>query len=168
MLNRFDKLNQSWIRSASNSSTILKESDLQLFVPHMSDPIVVATPLKKSKSEASFRLASVKRAMPPDIFEEECPGDFFETVLLGPYDKNKLMMMDNADDCEYFPTTNRDAFDDEEENAKKMFVDSTGSFDWNYVEYYVESIEKDGYEKLVKEFSSNTMEDHIGNVSFQR
>ncbi|EGT36062.1 hypothetical protein CAEBREN_32306 [Caenorhabditis brenneri] len=167
VLTRFDKLNQSWIRSASNSSTVLKESDLMLFAPHMSEPVLVQAPIKKSKSDSSFRTgSSIKRNTSPDIYEEECPGEFTETVLRGRYDKNALMLMDEGDDYDYTLPNIRDTFDDEEENAKKFFVNSNGSFDWNYVEYYVENIEKDGYEKLVKEFSSNTIEVHIGNVSF--
>ncbi|CAP23799.1 Protein CBG02784 [Caenorhabditis briggsae] len=165
VLNRFDKLNQSWIRSASISSTVLKESDLMLFAPHMSDPVLVQAPIKKSKSDSSFRVgSSFKKNISPDLYEYECPGEFSETVLRGRYDKNALMMMDDSDDYDYSSPRLRDNFDDEEENAKKFFVDSNGAFDWNYVEYYVENIEKDGYEKLVKEFSSNTIEDHIGNM----
>uniref|UniRef100_A0A8R1EMQ7 RICTOR_N domain-containing protein n=1 Tax=Caenorhabditis japonica TaxID=281687 RepID=A0A8R1EMQ7_CAEJA len=166
VLTRFDKLNQSWIRSASNSSTVLKECDLQLFAPHMSEPLLPAAPaMKKSKSETSFRGgASIKRNTFPEIYETESPGEFEETVLRGKYDKIKLMMMDDTDDYDYSLQMARDTFDEEEENAKKMFVDSNGAFDWNYVEYYVENIEKDGYEKLVKEFSSSTIEDHIKNM----
>ncbi|KAF1765309.1 hypothetical protein GCK72_005261 [Caenorhabditis remanei] len=165
VLNRFDKLNQSWIRSASTSSTVLKESDLMLFAPHMSEPVLVQAPIRKSKSDSSFRAgASLKRNTSPDLYEDECPGEFNETVLRGKYDKNALMMMDDADDYDYSIPRIRDTFDDEEENAKKFFVDSNGAFDWNYMEFYVENIEKDGYEKLVKEFSSNTIEDHIGNM----
>ncbi|EGT36072.1 hypothetical protein CAEBREN_30436 [Caenorhabditis brenneri] len=121
VLTRFDKLNQSWIRSASNSSTVLKESDLMLFAPHMSEPVLVQAPIKKSKSDSSFRTgSSIKRNTSPDIYEEECPGEFTETVLRGRYDKNALMLMDEGDDYDYTLPNIRDTFDDEERMQKSF------------------------------------------------
>ncbi|CAI5441289.1 unnamed protein product [Caenorhabditis angaria] len=154
VLHRFDQLNQSWIRSSTNSATIMRESDLHIFVQNMQPPLIVTQPKEKSK-----------RPTVTDIFEEVSPGKLTETVLEGPYDKNKLILMDDFDDYDY--TRKRGlSFDSMDSNSTSDLQEQDGSINWNQTEYFIEKLENDTNEEIVKEFQTYSTQQFVSNLIY--
>ncbi|CAB3405412.1 unnamed protein product [Caenorhabditis bovis] len=144
VLHRVDELNRSWIRSAANSATMLKESYLYIFVPNVEPQIVVT-------DQSS-----------PEINEESRRGNFYDTALSGRYDKNKLMLLDHTDNYDYSRHHSRSLnLDDDDDRASTLFHDENGLVNWSYAEYYFENLENDSDDHIIKEFAMKSMEEYV-------